>query len=182
MRQCFTRDYFGGRAVTEEQREREREREPENVVVKDRMLDDKVRKSRSTWRITVMWHDFFGGIDKAESFEFRAKTRYLVLDLTGLVRSTLDCVFLMWTMPMIYRCVHYLQELLKHPGQTVHSHPGFLPHLSRRCSIDGSPYCGVFFFGGGGRLPILVPQKHHFKAPSLLAVSQHLQRRKRGRR
>lgn len=26
MRQGFTRDYFGGRAVTEEQRERERER------------------------------------------------------------------------------------------------------------------------------------------------------------
>lgn len=95
----------------------------------------------------------FLGIDyKAESFEFRGKTRYLVLDLTGLVRSTLDCVFLMWTMPMIYRCVHYLQELLKHPGRTIHSHPCFLPHLSRRCSIDGSPYC-VFFFGAG-RLPI----------------------------
>lgn len=57
MRQGFTRDYFGGRAVTEEQRERERE--PENVVVKDPMLDDKVRKSRSTWRITIMWHVFF---------------------------------------------------------------------------------------------------------------------------
>lgn len=52
---------------------------------------------------------------------------------------------------MIYRCLHYLQELLKHPGQTVHSHPGFLSHLSRRCSIDGSPYCG-FFFGGGGEI------------------------------
>lgn len=110
---------------------------------------------------------FFGIDYKAESFEFRGKTRYLVLDLTGLVRSTLDCVFLMWTMPMIYRCVHYLQELLKHPGRTIHSHPCFLPHLSRRCSIDGSPYC-VFFFGGGGdypygRLPILVPQKQPFK-------------------
>lgn len=41
------------------QKSREREREPENVVVKDPMLDDKVRKSRSTWRITIMWHVFF---------------------------------------------------------------------------------------------------------------------------
>ena len=51
----------------ERESEREREIEPENVVVKDPMLDDKVR--------TVMWHVFFfGGIDKAESLEFRAKT------------------------------------------------------------------------------------------------------------
>lgn len=130
---------------------------------------------------------FFGIDYKAESFEFRGKTRYLVLDLTGLVRSTLDCVFLMWTMPMIYRCVHYLQELLKHPGRTIHSHPCFLPHLSRRCSIDGSPYC-VFFWGGEithtGDYPYWCHKNspsRSFKAPSLLAVSQHLQRRKRGR-